>query len=71
MSSHSLHRLTWIAVRCSGLHFTAAVGSAECTRMLCEAGADIDLGDKQGDLTVSFVACPEILWFLNSFLCGS
>ena len=39
--------------------------------MLCEAGADIDLGDKQGDLTVSLVACPEILWFLNSFLCGS
>ncbi|KAL3161794.1 Signal recognition particle 43 kDa protein, chloroplastic [Trebouxia sp. C0009 RCD-2024] len=34
--------------RRSGLHFTAAVGNAECTRMLCEAGADIDLGDKQG-----------------------
>ncbi len=34
---------------CSGLHFTAAIGNAECTRMLCEAGADIDLGDKQGD----------------------
>lgn len=36
-------------VLCSGLHFTAAIGNAECTRMLCEAGADIDLGDKQGD----------------------
>lgn len=34
--------------RRSGLHFTAAIGNAECTRMLCEAGADIDLGDKQG-----------------------
>lgn len=34
--------------RQSGLHFTAAIGNVECTRMLCEAGADIDLGDKQG-----------------------
>lgn len=34
--------------RRSGLHFTAAIGNAECTRMLCEAGADIDLGDVQG-----------------------
>ena len=35
---------------CSGLHFTAAIGNVECTRMLCEAGADIDLGDKQGKI---------------------
>ena len=41
--------LTHCHGKCSGLHFTAAVGNAECTRMLCEAGADIDLGDKQGN----------------------
>lgn len=47
---------------CSGLHFTAAVGNAECTRMLCDAGADIDLGDKQGTpchfLTLSATSPP-------------
>ena len=44
-------------VFCSGLHFTAAIGNAECTRMLCEAGADIDLGDKQGDHAA--IACAH------------
>ncbi len=44
-----LHIPTDCCVCCSGLHFSAAIGNAECTRMLCEAGADIDLGDKQGD----------------------
>lgn len=35
--------------RRSGLHFTAAVGNEKCTRILCEAGADPDLGDKDGE----------------------
>lgn len=31
--------------------------------MLCEAGADIDLGDKQGDFAVLSVKCPKNLQF--------
>lgn len=34
--------------RRSGLHFVAAAGNANCTQMLCEAGADVDRPDKDG-----------------------
>ncbi|PNW84345.1 hypothetical protein CHLRE_04g231026v5 [Chlamydomonas reinhardtii] len=34
--------------RRSALHFAAALGSAECTRLLVEAGAELDLQDKEG-----------------------
>ncbi|KAG2452266.1 hypothetical protein HYH02_003290 [Chlamydomonas schloesseri] len=34
--------------RRSALHFAAALGSAECTKLLVEAGADLDLQDKEG-----------------------
>eukprot|EP00198_Chlamydomonas_reinhardtii_P014367 XP_001703704.1 chloroplast SRP43/CAO subunit of signal recognition particle [Chlamydomonas reinhardtii] len=33
----------------SALHFAAALGSAECTRLLVEAGAELDLQDKEGE----------------------
>ncbi|CAG9464332.1 unnamed protein product [Pedinophyceae sp. YPF-701] len=34
--------------RRTALHFTAAVGSAECTRLLIDAGAEVDVADKDG-----------------------
>ena len=33
----------------SALHFAAATGNARITRILCEAGAEIDLRDKDGE----------------------
>ena len=33
---------------CSALHFSAAVGNVKITQMLCQAGADVNLGDKDG-----------------------
>lgn len=33
---------------CSALHFAAATGNVRVTRILCEAGAEIDLRDKDG-----------------------
>ncbi|KAK9828851.1 hypothetical protein WJX72_002407 [[Myrmecia] bisecta] len=36
------------ADRRSALHFAAAIGNANCVRMLCQAGAEVDLGDKEG-----------------------
>ena len=33
---------------CSGLHFVAAIGNAACTKLFCDAGADINLCDKDG-----------------------
>jgi ankyrin repeat protein len=32
----------------SALHFAAALGNVKITQMLCQAGADVDLGDKDG-----------------------
>lgn len=32
----------------SALHFAAAIGQAKCCAMLCQAGADVDLSDKDG-----------------------
>ena len=32
----------------SGLHFVAAIGNVPCTKMFCQAGADLNLGDKEG-----------------------
>ncbi len=32
----------------SALHFSAALGNVKITQMLCQAGADVDLGDKDG-----------------------
>ncbi|CAL8470619.1 g10161 [Coccomyxa elongata] len=34
--------------RRSGLHFVAAIGNVPCTKMFCQAGADLNLGDKEG-----------------------
>ncbi|EFJ47094.1 hypothetical protein VOLCADRAFT_105313 [Volvox carteri f. nagariensis] len=34
--------------RRSALHFAAALGNADCTRLLVEAGADVDLQDREG-----------------------
>ena len=33
---------------CSGLHYVAAQGNVDMTRMLCEAGANVNLQDKEG-----------------------
>ena len=32
----------------SALHFAAALGNVKIIQMLCQAGADVDLGDKDG-----------------------
>lgn len=42
------HASQCFAIVCSGLHFVAAAGNANCTQMLCEAGADVDRPDKDG-----------------------
>ena len=34
---------------CSGLHYVAAQGNVDMTRMLCEAGANVNLQDKEGE----------------------
>jgi hypothetical protein len=33
---------------CSALHFVAAIGNANCVKLLIDAGADINLQDKEG-----------------------
>ena len=37
---------------CSALHFSAALGKAESCAMLCKAGAEVDLQDKDGETRV-------------------
>lgn len=37
------------AVLCSGLHFVAATGNLPCVQLFIKAGADLDLGDKDGE----------------------
>ena len=32
----------------SALHFVAAIGNLTCTKLLCDAGADLNLSDKDG-----------------------
>lgn len=34
---------------CSALHFVAAIGNAKCVKLLIDAGADINLQDKEGE----------------------
>ena len=34
--------------RRSALHFVAATGNLACTKLLVDAGADLNLGDKDG-----------------------
>ncbi len=34
---------------CSALHFAAALGQVDATKMLVEAGADVNLQDKDGE----------------------
>lgn len=41
-------------VLCSALHFSAALGKAESCAMLCKAGAEVDLQDKDGKTQVPF-----------------
>lgn len=33
----------------SALHFVAAIGSVKCVKLLADAGADLDLQDKEGE----------------------
>ena len=44
---HFLIGLT-IALACSGLHFVCATGNMPCVQLFIKAGADLDLGDKDG-----------------------
>ena len=48
-----LHRtklLLWFCCCCccSALHFVAAIGSAKCCQLLIDAGADVNLQDREG-----------------------
>lgn len=36
------------AMVCSGLHFVCATGNLPCAQLFIKAGADLDLGDKEG-----------------------
>lgn len=51
----------------SALHYAAAVGQAKCCAMLCQAGADLNLSDKDGYTPLhmavgySHVACVMVL----------
>lgn len=38
-----------MAAACSGMHFAAALGSVDCTKIMVEAGADLDLQDILGE----------------------
>ncbi len=42
--------LIWHSILLSALHFAAALGSVECVKVLVEAGADVNLQDKEGML---------------------
>lgn len=37
-----------LCARRSALHFVAAIGNLVCTKLLIDAGADLNLGDKDG-----------------------
>ena len=41
----------------SALHFVAAIGNLVCTKLLVEAGADLNLGDKDGARAPLLTAC--------------
>ncbi len=43
---------------CSGLHFVAATGNVPCTKMFCQAGADLNLGDKEGEQIALLQSTP-------------
>jgi hypothetical protein len=34
---------------CSALHFVAAIGNVKCIKLLADAGADLNLQDKEGE----------------------
>ncbi len=48
LSCGAMHAMPARGFPCSALHFAAALGNAEATRLLLEAGADPDLQDKDG-----------------------
>lgn len=49
-----------LCARRSALHFVAAIGNLVCTKLLIDAGADLNLGDKDG--------VPLPIWVLASWL---
>ena len=49
-----------MCARRSALHFVAAIGNLVCTKLLIDAGADLNLGDKDG--------APLPRWVLASWL---
>lgn len=57
----------------SALHFTAALGKVDATRMLCQAGAVVDAQDRDGGCGVSCqddveMSCLWLLWSLRLLL---
>ena len=45
----------------SALHFSGAVGNVKITQMLCQAGADVNLGDKDG-ARIDIQSLEQAVW---------
>lgn len=37
-----------LLLRCSALHFAAGLGNVDCAKLLIEAGADLNVQDREG-----------------------
>lgn len=42
----------WVHPACSALHFAAAIGNVKCVKLLADAGADINLQDREGECMI-------------------
>jgi len=45
----------------SALHFSAAIGNVKVLQMLCQAGADVNLGDKDGACAPNVIIAIQVM----------
>lgn len=48
MSTQGMTVLVNLVLCCSALHFVSAIGNVKCVKLLIDAGADLNLQDKEG-----------------------